>query len=135
MADTRLLDTLLTLKTGSSVADMRAGIGGARMPALAIDSSDPDRPLRSYKFPDLGIVVFVDASDTKVDTVLFQPAFTGRVHGIAMGMTGEEVEATIGGCDRTWPMPHPNYVLLYDSPEFFRVDLARDTERVIAMYR
>jgi hypothetical protein len=62
----------------------------------------------------------------------------GLLFGLA-GMNalefGETVEAILGPPDRLWPIPHPNYVLLYDAPTFFRVELDLDTEKVIAMIR
>ncbi|MEG3088550.1 hypothetical protein [Sphingomonas sp. PB4P5] len=32
-------------------------------------------------------------------------------------------------------MPHPNYILIYDRPEFFRIYLSRENERAIVMYQ
>lgn len=71
----------------------------------------------------------------QIESVAYGPAFPGVVNQIRMGMTGDQVEQILGIPDRLWPMPHENYVLLYDQPRFFRADLDRETEQVIAMYR
>jgi hypothetical protein len=68
-------------------------------------------------------------------TVAYGPGFGAAVNGVSMGMSGDAVEQALGSPDRLWPMPHENYVLLYDHPRFLRVDLDRRTEQVIAMFR
>jgi len=71
----------------------------------------------------------------QIESVAYGPAFPGVVNDVRMGMTGDEVERVLGSPDRLWPMPHENYVLLYDHPRFLRVDLDRRTEQVIAIIR
>lgn len=84
--------------------------------------------------PDLDVEIYPDEAGN-VDSVVYGPAFPGRVEGISMGNTGDEVEDRLGPPDRLWPMPHPNYVLLYDRPRFLRVELDRETEQVILLCR
>lgn len=70
--------------------------------------------------PDIDVEVLTTNGET-VEAISYGTAFPGKVNGIAMGMLGDEVEQILGPSDRLWPMPHPNYVLLYDAPTFFRV--------------
>jgi hypothetical protein len=70
-----------------------------------------------------------------VEAIEYGPGFGGIVNNVRIGMTGDEVEQILGTPDRLWPMPHPNYVLIYDAPTFFRVELDRKTEQVIMMLR
>lgn len=89
----------------------------------------------TYLFlPDVSVLL-TPAADGTIETVAYEEDFPGEVNGIRIGMTGDEVEAKLGPVDRLWPMPHPDYVLLWDAPTFFRVDLDRETERVKKMYR
>lgn len=71
----------------------------------------------------------------QIESVAYGPGYPGTVNQVRVGMTGNEVEQILGPPHRLWPMPHENYVLLYDHPRFFRADLNRETEQVIAMFR
>lgn len=71
----------------------------------------------------------------QIRTIAYGPRFPAAVNGVRMGMTGDQIEQALGPPHRPWPMPHENYVLLYDHPHFFRADLNRETEQVIAMFR
>ncbi|MGH6613468.1 hypothetical protein [Sphingomonas sp.] len=131
----KTLEALDTIRSGMSAAAYRAALGGSAMPPMQYDTAVPDDPIPFQEFAGLGIAVVFSRDGNKVDSVEFGPEFAGAINGIAIGMTGVEVEQRLGPCDRTWPMPHPNYVLIYDRPEYLRIDLSRTDERVITMYR
>lgn len=135
MPDISLLEELFTITTGMSAANYRDRIGAHRLPVTQYDVAVADDPIPFHEFADIGVTVTFDREQTQVASIEFGPAFTGSIHGISIGMNGNEIESRLGPCDRTWPMPHPNYVLIYDYPEFLRIDLSRRDERVIAIYR
>ena len=77
--------------------------------------------------------VFTD-NKGRVRTVVFGPDFPAMVAGIRISMSGDTVVGRLGEPERPFPMPHPNYVLLYDSRRL-RVDVDRSSEKVIRIYR
>ncbi|SIO29891.1 hypothetical protein [Vannielia litorea] len=89
----------------------------------------------TYLFLPEVSVLLTPRGDGTLKSVTYEEGFPGEINGIRIGMTGDEVEAKLGPVDRLWPMPHPDYVLIWDSPHFFRVDLDRETEQVKKMYR
>lgn len=84
--------------------------------------------------PDVGVLVEENDAGL-IEAIIYESPFLGTINGIKMGMTGDEVEALLGPPDRLWPMPHPNYIIMYDEPTFFRVELDRKSEQVILMIR
>lgn len=84
--------------------------------------------------PDLDVLIS-EGDEGVVSRIIFQNDFPGTINQIRIGMTGDEVEAILGPPDRLWPMPHPNFILLYDAPTFFHIELDRQTEKVITMIR
>ena len=130
-----LLDRLNTIRTGMTATAYRAALGDEPLPPMQYDTAVVDDPIPFQEFADLGIAIVFNSDGSVVDSVEYGPGFKGEINGIAIGMKGEDVERVLGPCDRTWPMPHPNYILIYDRPDFFRVDLSRGDERTITMYR
>lgn len=91
-------------------------------------------PVTYLFLPEVAVLI-APRADRTIKVIAYEEGFPGAVNGIRIGMTGEEVEAKLGPIDRHWPMPHPDFVLIWDTPTFFRVDLDRETERVKKMYR
>jgi len=84
--------------------------------------------------PEVGVLISEHPSGI-IDRIIYDVKFPGKINQVQIGMSGDEVEQLLGAPDRLWPMPHPNFILIYDAPTFFRVELNRDTEKVIVMIR
>ena len=130
-----LLDYLATLSPGMPAAELLRDGPAFGMGALERTGTDPAHPLLFHRFAAEDTLVFLDPSLQTVRSLTYRAGFTGEVNGIRIGMHGRDVAARIGRPQRGWPMPHPDIIMLYDQPRFFRVDVDRTTERVIASYR
>ena len=135
MEDRSLLEALLAVRSGMAIDRYRALVGSTRLPPVQQDVAVADDPIPYQEFAHLDVTVTFDSEQTHVESIGFGPDFKGDIRGISIGMTGDEVENLLGPCGRTWPMPHPNYILIYDHPDFLRIDLSRSNERVISIYR
>ncbi|MGY4398487.1 hypothetical protein ACVWZA_003695 [Sphingomonas sp. UYAg733] len=129
------IELLQMMRSGMAASRVDSAFAGITLPPMQFDTAVPDDPIPFRHFAGLGITVVFSRDHQTLETIEFDREFRGEIRGIRMGMTGTEVEALLGPCDRTWPMPHPNYILIYDRPEFFRIDLSREDESVISMYR
>jgi hypothetical protein len=114
----------------------------ARTPVQSASTPQAGREVAAMTYflvPDHDVKLFAGDEKTyradQVRTIAYGPRFGAAVNGVRMGMTGDDVERLLGPPHRLWPMPHENYVLIYDHPHFFRADLNRRTEQVIAMFR
>jgi len=129
-----LADYLASLPRHTAQADVlrqSEALGGA--PRHARDTGDGGKVIEYYGFDALATKVFFEKG--VVSGIRYSNGFPDAVRGVRIGMHGREVVAVLGRAQRPWPMPHPNIILLYDQPEFLRIDVDRDSERVIDIYR
>jgi hypothetical protein len=95
---------------------------------------DPVKPLLFYGWPAAATRAFVDEGRAVVTSVRHDRGFTGSVRGARIGMTSGEILRLLGEPHRTWPMPHPDIIMIYDRPSFLRLDLSRSADRVTSIF-
>jgi hypothetical protein len=97
------------------------------------EEQDGSITVHVLKAPEHGVEVFFEGD--AVDTVAFEPPFSGAVRGVRIGATKEQVERMLGRPQRLWPVQDGVDRWLYEEPEFIRVDFDPQSDTVHAIYR
>ncbi|MEV8268686.1 TetR/AcrR family transcriptional regulator [Microbacterium sp. NPDC076911] len=87
-----------------------------------------------YRVKEVDVQV-IPAADGTIATITYGADFPAPVNGVSIGDAHERVTAVLGDAHRTWPAAHPNDILIWDTPAFFRVDVDRETSRVARIWR
>jgi hypothetical protein len=127
------VEDLARLREGSTLADAQSALGTREKPAAEQDGS---MTVHVLKAPEHGVEVFFkDDDENVIDTVTFEPPFSGAVRGVRIGATKEQVERMLGRPQRLWPVQDGIDRWLYEEPEFIRVDFDPQTDTVRSIYR
>jgi hypothetical protein len=127
------VEDLARLREGSTLADVQSAMDTREKPAAEQDGS---MVVHVLKAPEHGVEVFFkDDDEDVVDTVAFEPPFSGAVRGVRIGATKEQVERMLGRPQRLWPVQDGIDRWLYEEPEFIRVDFDPQTDTVGSIYR
>jgi hypothetical protein len=133
MSDNPALEACQQLLPGDNLAEFLASVRGKT--TIGKFSEEVAGDIDEYvSLPDFDILIS-EGEGGQIARIIFQQGFPGTINQIRIGMSGDEVEEILGPPDRLWPMPHPNFILLYDAPTFFHVEVDRKTEKVITMIR